>query len=169
LVFVDESGVTPQMTRHYGRAPAGQRVEEATPQSHWRTLTVLGAITQKGVVASMTIESPTDGDVFLVFVEQVLGPKLQAGAWVIMDNLRAHKVEGVREKIEARGANLVYLPPYSPDFNPIEQIWSKVKQGLRSAKARTVEALDQAVGEALNAITPENTAGCFAGCGYGLQ
>ena len=157
------------MTRHYGRAPSGQRVGEATPQSHWRTLTVLGAITRKGVLGSMTIESPTDGDVFLAFLEQELGPKLQVGELVIMDNLRAHKVEGVREKIEARGARLLYLPPYSPDFNPIEQIWSKVKQYLRSAKARTVEALDQAVGDALNAVTAENTAGCFAGCGYGLH
>ena len=157
------------MTRHYGRAPAGERVGEATPQSHWRTLTVLSAITQKGVLASMTIEDSTDGDVFLAYLQHVLGPKLEAGQLVIMDNLPAHKVEGVREKIEAQGARLLYLPPYSPDFNPIEPIWAKVKQGLRSAKARTVEALEQAVAEALNTITEENTAGCFAGCGYGLH
>lgn len=157
------------MTRHYGRAPGGERVGEATPQSHWRTLTVLGAITQQGVLASMTIESPTDGDVFLAFVEQGLGPQLQAGHVVIMDNLRSHKVEGVREKIELRGARLIYLPPYSPDFNPIEQIWSKMKQCLRSAKARTIETLDQAVGDALNAVTSGDTAGCFEGCGYGLH
>jgi len=156
------------MTRHYGRAPAGERVGEATPQSHWRTLTVLGAITLHGVLASMTIESPTDGDVFEAFLEQVLGPKLQAGQVVIMDNLPAHKVAGVRERIEGRGARLLYLPPYSPDFNPIEQIWAKVKQYLRSVKARTVEALEQAIGDALNTVTAENTAGCFAGCGYGL-
>jgi transposase len=168
-VFVDESGVTTQMTRHYGRAPGGERVGEATPQSHWRTLTVLGAITHKGVLASMTIEDATDGDVFLAYVEQVLCPKLKVGQLVIMDNLGAHKVEGVREKIQARGAGLVYLPPYSPDFNPIEQIWAKVKHWLRSAKARTVEILEQAVGEALNAVTAEDTAGCFAGCGYGLR
>ncbi len=141
---------------------------EATPQSHWRTLTVLSAITLQGVLASMTIEEATDGDVFLAYLEQVLCPKLEAGQLVIMDNLRAHKVEGVREKIEARGARLVYLPPYSPDFNPIEQIWAKVKQWLRSAKARTVEALEQAIADALKAVTAENTAGCFAGCGYGL-
>lgn len=157
------------MTRHYGRAPGGERVGEATPQSHWHTLTVLSAITQQGVLASMTIEDATDGDVFLAYVEQVLCSQLQAGQWVIMDNLRAHKVEGVRERIEARGARLVYLPPYSPDFNPIEQVWAKVKQGLRSAKARTVEALEQAIAEALKAITPKDTAGCFAGCGYGLR
>jgi transposase len=169
LVFVDESGVTTQMTRHYGRAPGGERVGEATPQGHWRTLTVLGAIARKGVLASMTIESPTDGDVFLAYVEQVLCPKLEPGQVVIMDNLGAHKVEGVREKIEACGARLLYLPPYSPDFNPIEQIWAKVKQWLRSAKARTVEALEQVIADALKAITAENTAGCFAGCGYGLR
>lgn len=157
------------MTRHYGRAPGGQRVGEATPQSHWHTLTVLGAITQKGVLASMTIEDATDGDVFLAYVEQVLCPKLEVGQRVIMDNLGAHKVEGVREKIQACGAELVYLPPYSPDFNPIEQIWAKVKQWLRSTKARTVEALEQAVGEALNAVTGQDTTGCFAGCGYGLR
>lgn len=156
------------MTRHYGRAPSGERVGEATPQSHWRTLTVLSAITLQGVLASMPIEEATDGDVFLAYLEQVLCPKLEAGQLVIMDNLRAHKVEGVREKIEARGARLVYLPPYSPDFNPIEQIWAKVKQWLRSAKARTVEALEQAIADALKAVTAENTAGCFAGCGYGL-
>lgn len=157
------------MTRHYGRAPGGERVGEATPQSHWHTLTVLGAITQQGVLASMTIADATDGDVFLAYLEQVLCPQLQAGQWVILDNLRAHKVEGVRERIEARGARLVYLPPYSPDFNPIEQIWAKVKQCLRSAKARTVETLEQAIADALQAITAEDTAGCFAGCGYGLR
>lgn len=157
------------MTRHYGRAQGGERVGEATPQSHWRTLTVLGAITSKGVLASMTIEEATDGDIFLSYLDQVLCPKLQAGHVVIMDNLGAHKVAGVREKIEACGARLVYLPPYSPDFNPIEQIWAKVKHCLRSLKARTIEALEQAVSEALKAITAENTAGCFAGCGYGLR
>ncbi len=103
LVFVDESGVTTQMTRHYGRAPGGERVGETTSQSHWRTLTVLGAITQKGVLASMTIQDATDGEVFLAYVEQVLSPQLEVGPFVIMDNLGAHKVEGVREKIEARG------------------------------------------------------------------
>jgi transposase len=132
-------------------------------------LTVLGAITQKGVLASMTIEEATDGDVFLAYVEQVLCPQLKTGQLVIMDNLGAHKVEGVREKIEACGAGLIYLPPYSPDFNPIEQVWAKVKPWLRSAKARTVEVLEQAVGEALNAVTPDDTAGCFAGCGYRLR
>ncbi len=117
-MFLDESGVTTEMTRRYGRAPRGQRVAEATPAGHWRTLTVLGALTVEGMLASMTIESPTDGEVFLAYLEQVLGPRLQPGHVVVMDNLAAHKVAGVRQLIEARGAQLLYLPPYSPDFNP---------------------------------------------------
>ena len=157
------------MTRNYGRAPSGERVREATPSSHWHTLTMLAALTTKGLQAPMTIESATDGDVFLAYLEQVLCPQLQPGQVVIMDNLAAHKVKGVRERIEARGARLLYLPPYSPDFNPIEQAWSKIKQLLRSAKARTVAALERAVAEALAAITPENALAWFAHCGYGLQ
>jgi DDE superfamily endonuclease len=116
LLFLDESGVTTNMTRHYGRAPRGERVQEGTPGGHWRTLTVLGALTLQGLRAPMTIESPTDGDVFLAYLEQVLCPQLQPGQVVIMDNLAAHKVAGVRSLIEARGAQLLYLPPYSPDF-----------------------------------------------------
>src|ERR1039458_5926060 len=106
------------MTRNYGRAPGGERVPEGTPNSHWHTLTMLAALTTKGLQAPMTIESPTDGDVFLAYLEQVLCPRLEPGQVVVMDNLSAHKVEGVRRLIEARGAQLLYLPPYSPDFNP---------------------------------------------------
>lgn len=144
-------------------------MQEATPSSHWHTLTMLAVLTTKGLQAPMTIESPTDGDVFLAYLEQVLCPWLQPGQVVIMDNLAAHKVEGVRERIEATGARLIYLPPYSPDFNPIEQAWSKVKQLLRSAKARTLEALEIALAEALAAVTPANASAWFAHCGYGLQ
>ena len=157
------------MTRNYGRAPRGERVREGTPNSHWRTVTMLAALTTKGLRAPMTIESPTDGDVFLAYLEQVLCPGLQPGQVVIMDNLAAHKVEGVRQRIEATGARLIYLPPYSPDFNPIEKAWSKIKQLLRSAKARTVEALENAVAEALAAITAENALAWFAHCGYSLH
>ena len=155
-MFLDESGASTQMTRNYGRAPGGERVPEGTPNSHWHTLTMLAALTSKGLRAPMTIESPTDGDVFLAYLEQVLCPQLQPGQVVIMDNLAAHKVAGVRQLIEATGARLLYLPPYSPDFNPIEQAWSKIKHLLRSAKARTVEALEHAIAEALAAITAEN-------------
>ena len=157
------------MTRNYGRAPRGQRVNEATPQGRWEVLTMLAALTVRGLEAPMTIAAPTDGDIFLAYLEQVLCPRLRPGQVVIMDNLSAHKVAGVREQIEATGARLIYLPPYSPDFNPIEQAWSKVKQILRSLKARTAEALEAAVAEALAAITAANAIAWFSHCGYSLQ
>ena len=122
-----------------------------------------------GMIAAMTVESPTDGDVFLAYVEQVLCLRLQPGQMVVMDNLPAHKVEGVRRLLEAVGAELLYLPPYSPDFNPIEQAWSKIKQQLRSAKARTVETLQSAIVDALAAVTPHHAAAWFAHCGYAIQ
>ncbi len=157
------------MTRLWGRAPKGQRICEATPQAHWQVLTTLGALSQRGIEAAMTIPSPTDGDVFTAYVQQVLSPKLRAGDVVILDNLSAHKVTGIRELVEARGAQLLYLPPYSPDLNPIELAWSKFKQYLRTAKARTAEALDRAVTEALQTITADNAAAWFRHCGYGIQ
>lgn len=159
------------MTRTWGRAARGERVCEATPQGHWEVLTILAALTTRGVRAPMTIPSATDGDVFLTYVEQVLCPELRPGNVVVMDNLSAHKVVGVRERIEAVGAKLLYLPPYSPDLNPIEQAWSKLKQILRSLKARTPEALEAAVAEALKAITADNALAWFSHCGYtnGLQ
>ena len=156
------------MTRRYGRAPQGERVAEGTPAGHWRTLTLLGAMSLEGVIAAMTIESPTDADVFLAYVEQVLCPRLRPGQVVVMDNLPAHKVDGVRGLIEAVGAELLYLPPYSPDFNPIEQAWSKIKQQLRSAKARTVETLEIAITQALAQITINNATAWFAHCGYAI-
>ena len=168
-MFLDESGVTTEMTRRYGWAPRSERVSEAVPAGHWRTLTVLAALTLDGMLASMTIESPTDGDVFLAFLEQALGPKLQPGHVVVLDNLGAHKVEGVRELIESRGAQLVYLPPYSPDFNPIEQAWSKLKQLLRAVKARALDQLEPAIVRAIDAITPQNAQAFFRHCGYGVQ
>jgi len=168
LVFLDESGVTTEMTRRYGRAPRGERVGEGVPVGHWHTLTVLGALTCEGLLAAMTVESPTDGEVFLAYLEQVLCPRLRPGQIVVMDNLAAHKVEGVRERIESVGAQLLYLPPYSPDFNPIEPAWSKVKQLLRGAKARTLEVLETTLAQALSAITPQNASAWFAHCGYAL-
>jgi transposase len=169
VVVVDESGVTTEMTRRYGRAPRGERVREATPAGHWHTLTLLGAMSTAGLVATMTVESPTDGDVFLAYLEHVLCPRLQPGQIVVMDNLAAHKVPGVRELIEATGAQLRYLPPYSPDFNPIEPCWGKVKQKLRSLKARTVDTLEPAISEAIATITPDNASAWFAHCGYAIQ
>jgi transposase len=168
-VFLDESGVTTEMTRRYGWAARPERVSEAVPAGHWRTLTVLAALTSAGVLASMSIESPTDGEVFLAFVEQVLAPRLEPGHVVILDNLGAHKVPGVRQLIEERGAQLLYLPPYSPDFNPIEQAWSKLKQRLRGVKARVLEQLEPAIADALSAITAHHARAFFRHCGYGIQ
>src|SRR5208337_1563398 len=142
---------------------------EATPQGHWKVLTILGALSLRGVVAAMTIESATDGDVFLAYLEQALCPKLQAGDVVVMDNLSAHKVSGVRQLIEVSGAKLLYLPPYSPDFNPIEQAWSKLKQLLRGIKARILEKLEPALAKAIDAITPHDAKAFFRHCGYQIQ
>jgi transposase len=153
----------------WGRAPRGERICEATPQGRWEVLTTLGAMSLRGIDAAMTIESATDGEVFKGYVEQVLCPKLRPGDVVILDNLSAHKVPGACELIEACGAQLLYLPPYSPDLNPIEKAWSKFKKFLRDAKARTKEALDQAVTDALKTITAENAAAWFRHCGYGIQ
>ena len=169
LVFVDESGVTTKLTRLYGRAPKGQRVPEAVPHGRWKVTTILGALGPSGMQASMTIETSTDADIFQVFVEQVLGPTLRAGQVVVMDNLSAHKQERVRELIEARGCQLQYLPPYSPDLNPIEPAWSKVKTHLRALKARTQEALEAGVSAALKTITAQDACGYFGHCGYALQ
>lgn len=168
-MLLDESGVTTEMTRRYGRAPRGQRVAEGTPAGHWHTLSLLGAMTAQGLVATMTVESPTDGEVFLAYVEQVLCPRLRPGQVVVMDNLAAHKVAGVRAWIEAAGAELLYLPPYSPDCNPIEQAWSKIKQLLRSAKARTLAVLETAITAAIADITADNASAWFAHCGYAIR
>ena len=166
LIFMDESGVTTEMTRCYGRARGGRRLREGVPAGHWRTLSVLGAIRRSGWVAAMTIEAATDGEVFLAYLERVLGPQLRPGDVVVMDNLSAHKVAGVRETIEAHGAQLLYLPPYSPDFNPIEQCWAQVKQSLRTAKARALPRLEECLAEALSKVTPQNMQACFQHCGY---
>jgi transposase len=161
LIFIDESGVTTQMTRGYARASGGRRVHEATPGGHWKILTILSALSLGGLLATMTIEEATDGDIFLAYIEQVLGPKLRPGDVVVMDNLSAHKVAGIAELIQAAGAELLYLPPYSPDLNPIEKAWAKLKQLLRSTKARTAEALEQAIAELLPQITPQNAQAWF--------
>jgi transposase len=148
---------------------ASLRLWEAVPVGHWRTLTVLAALTTAGVLASMIIESPTDGDVFLAFLEQVLAPRLEPGQVVILDNQAAQKVDGVGPFIVSRGAHLLYLPPYSPDFNPIEPAWSKLKQLLRGAKARVLAQLEPAIAHALAATTPENAQAFFRHCEYGTQ
>lgn len=161
LIYLDESGVSTQMTRTYARAPRGERVHDAVPGGHWKMLTILGALTHTGMLAVMTVEAATDREVFLAYLEQVLCPKLRPGHVVVMDNLSAHKVQGVRERIEACGARLLYLPPYSPDLNPIEKAWANLKQGLRAAAARTVHALDHAIEKLLPSISAHDATAWF--------
>jgi transposase len=161
LIYLDESGVSTQMTRLYGRAESGRRVHDSVPGGHWKMLTILGAMDHNGMMAAMTVEAATDREIFLAFLDEVLCPKLRAGHMVIMDNLSAHKVDGVRERIEACGASLLYLPPYSPDLNPIEKAWSKLKQTLRAVAARTVDALHQAVADQLPNISAQDASNWF--------
>jgi transposase len=169
VVVLDESYATTQFTRLRGRCRRDQRLVAAVPQGHWKTLTMLAAITIDGVLAAASIDAATDGEVFTLFIQDVLVPTLRPGMVIVMDNLAAHKVAAVRESIEAAGCRLVYLPPYSPDYSPIENIWSKVKQSLRSLAARAVPALGQAITTALAAVTPQDCYGCFAACGYTLH
>jgi len=161
LIFLDESGVTTSMTRLRGRSLEGRRIHEATPGGHWKIMTVLGAMSTRGILAAMTIEAATDADIFLAYLDHMLCPVLRPGDVVVMDNLSSHKVQGVRQRIEGAGAELLYLPPYSPDLNPIEKAWAKLKQLLRLAKARSSEALHQAVADSLPKITPENAQAWF--------
>ena len=168
FVFLDESGVTTDMTRRYGRARRGERVREGTPGGHWQTVTMLGAISSEGWLATMTVCAPTDAEVFLAYLHEVLCPALRPGQIVVMDNLAAHKVHGVAEALAAVGAELLYLPPYSPDFNPIEACWFVVKQCLRKLKARSLAALDDAIPIALARVSSQTVANCFRHCGYAL-
>jgi transposase len=168
LVFIDETGVDTRMTRAHGRAARGQRVPGKVPWGQWRRLTVIGALALDGVVASLSIAAATSTAVFLAFVEQVLAPALRErpGTVVVLDNLAAHKAEVVRAALDAAGLGYRYLPPYSPDFNPIEQAWSKLKARLRAEAARSREALETALGPALATISPQDAQGWFRLCGY---
>jgi transposase len=157
------------MTRLYARCLGGRRIHEATPGSHWKIMTILGAMSTRGMIATMTIEEATDTEIFLAYLDHVLCPQLRPGDVVVMDNLSSHKVKGVRERIETAGAELLYLPPYSPDLNPIEKAWSKLKQLLRSAKARTKDVLDQAITDLLPQITHDNAQAWFHCSGYGVH
>jgi transposase len=166
LVFIDETGCNTKMARTHGRAPPGERVPGRVPHGHWRTLTVIGAVRLDGTRAAMTVGGGTDAAAFGTFLDFVLAPALRPGDVVVMDNLAAHKVAAVRETVEAAGATVLYLPPYSPDLNPIEKMWSKVKQLLRSAAARTKDALEAAIAAALAAVTADDCRGWFESCGY---
>lgn len=154
------------MTRLRGRALRGQRVHSSSPHGHWQTTTVIGSMRLDGSTACMTVEGATDTEVFRAFVDNVLCPTLQPGDIVIMDNLQPHKTEATVSAIERTGARVLFLPPYSPDLNPIEKMWSKVKQHLRSAEARTEAALFDAIGKALENITPTDARNWFTSCGY---
>lgn len=169
LIFLDESGVTTSMTRLYARCVGGRRIHESTPGGHGKILTILAAMRLGGIKGSMTIEEATDGDIFLAYVGQILCPTLEAGDVVVLDNLSSHKLKEVRELIEARKAEVLYLPPYSPDLNPIKKAWAKIKQHLRSVRARTAEELDQAITDAIALITPENATAWFRHATQTLQ
>ena len=168
FVFLDESGAKTNMTRLYGRAPIGQRCRFHTPHGHWKTSTMLSAIRATGVVreATLLLDGPMNAMVFRGYVEEMLVPALAPGDVVVMDNLAAHKVKGVAEAIDAAGADLWYLPPYSPDLNPIERAWSKVKTWLRRAAAGTSEALTRVVADALGDISAQECLAYINGCGY---
>ena len=169
LIFFDESGVNLGLTRLYGRATPGERVVEGTPGISGQHYTLLAAVQLNGLRAPLVLPGAMNGFIFEGYVRDLLAPTLKPGDWVIIDNLPAHKVAGVREAIEARGAHLVYLPPYSSDLNPIEQCWAKVKQALRGAKARTFDALIDAIADALRSITHADILAWFQHCGYAVN
>ena len=166
LVFIDETAISTNMARRFGWAPQGERCRASVPFGHWKTKTLIAALRFDCIDAPMTIDGALDGAAFLAYVEQVLAPTLSAGEVVAMDNVRMHKVAGVREAIEARGASVLHIPPYSPDFNPIEKPFSKIKSILERIAARTVDALQAAVGEALRSFTPQECMNYFAASGY---
>ena len=166
LVFIDETAVTTKMVRHYGRSPRGQRLVGSVPHGHWKTLTYVAALRVDGLTANFVIDGAMNGISFLAYVEQVLVPALRKGDIVFADNLPAHKVVGVPEAIEAAGATFRLLPAYSPDLNPIEQAFSKLKAALRKGAARTVTRLLKLIGRLANALAPEECANYFRHAGY---
>ena len=166
LVFLDETWATTNMARRYGRAPRGERVVAAIPHGHWKTTTFLAALRHDRITAPCVFDGAINGERFLAWVEQALVPTLTPGDIVVMDNLGSHKVAGVREAIEAAGARVLYLPPYSPDLNPIEQVFAKLKGILRTVAARTVDALWDAIGAALDDFSAAECANYLRNAGY---
>ena len=169
LVFVDETWAKTNMARLRGRCAVGERLVEKVPHGHWKTTTLIAALDRRGMRCSMTVDGAVNRDVFEAFVEQVLGPTLTPGDVVILDNLSSHKGAGARELIARRGATLLFLPPYSPDLNPIELAFAKLKQLMRSAGHRTMTALWSDVQRMLDLITPGDAANFVRHCGYTLQ
>nr|WP_255720351.1 IS630 family transposase [Acuticoccus kalidii] len=166
LIFIDETGLSTKMARLRGRAPRGERCRAPVPHGHWKTTTFTAGLRRDGLVAPWLLDGAMDGDAFGTYVARVLAPELAPGDVVVMDNLPAHKMSGVRETIEAAGALLLYLPPYSPDFNPIENAFAKLKALLRKAARRTIPDLWDEVADAITAFTPTECRNLFAACGY---
>lgn len=166
LVFIDETWAATNMTRQRGRCPRGERLVAAVPHGHWKTSTFVAALRTTGLTAPLVLDGAMNGEAFRAYVEQILVPTLVPGDIVVMDNLASHKVAGIREAIEAAGARLLYLPPYSPDLNPIEQSFSKLKTLIRKAAARTREALWNAIGRFVGRFAPRECANYFANAGY---
>jgi transposase len=167
LVFVDETGASTKMARLYGRSLSGERCVAAVPHGHWKTTTFVGGLRLSGMTAPMVIDGAMNGPAFLAWIEQELAPTLSPGDIVVMDNLPAHKPAAVRASIESQGAELRYLPPYSPDLNPIEMAYSKLKALLKKAAARTLEALWAAIAYAIQQIGRQDCVGYFTAAGYG--
>lgn len=166
LVFLDETATNTSMVRRYGRAPRGERCRVAAPFGHWKTTTVTAALRTSGLIATALLDGATNGERFRAYVVETLAPALRQGDTVILDNLPAHKVKGVREAVEAAGARLLYLPPYSPDLNPIEMAFAKLKAMLRSAAKRTVADLWDAIRNAFTAFKPDECRRYIAAAGY---
>lgn len=166
FVFLDETGTNTAMARRYGRAPRGERVDGPVPHGHWKAVTLTAAIRLDGVGGCLAFDGATNAATFETYVEQVLAPTLRPGDIVVMDNLPAHKGATVERLIKAAGAEVRRLPAYSPDLNPIEKMFSKLKTYLRKAAARTVDRLYEGMGEALRAVTHQDIAGWFRSCGY---
>jgi transposase len=166
LVFIDETWTSTNMTRRYGRAPRGQRCIGSAPHGHWKTTTFVAGLRHRQLTAPLVADGPMDGEMFLAYLRQFLCPTLRPGDIVILDNLASHKVAGVKQAIAAGGAKLLYLPPYSPDLNPIEKLFAKLKALLRKAAKRDVEALWNEIGELLKTLSPTECANYFASSGY---
>ena len=166
FVFLDETGATTAMLSRYGWGPRSERLVDTAPQGHWRTTTFVAGLRETGIIAPRVLDGPMTGAVFRTYVEKVLTPTLQPGDVVVLDNLPAHKVKGVREAVLAAGAGLLYLPPYSPDLNPIELLFAKLKTLLRKAATRSREALWSTIGHLLDAFSPDECRNYLVNCGY---
>jgi transposase len=166
LIFIDETWASTNMARTHGRAPRGERLRMAVPHGHWKTTTLVGGLGAGGVVAPWVLDGPINGDAFEAYVARVLVPELKRGDTVVMDNLSSHKRPQVKALIEAVGARVLHLPPYSPDFNPIEKAFAKLKALLRKAAERTAEGLWRAIGRLIGLITPTEALNYFESCGY---